>query len=539
MTTFRINGQEHELDVPDDMPLLWVLRDVVGLTGTKFGCGVALCGACTVHLDGRPIRSCITPVASVAGKPITTIEAIGETAKRQKIQQAWLEHRSGAMRLLPVGPDHVGRGAASRAIRIRAMPRSMRPCRAISAVAAPIRASAPPSSRHRSPLKAESEPAWASTTVCDRDELERQAGGVSRRTFLVTGAAAGGGLLLGVYLPRFDRRQGRRPPMETLRPQRLRPHRPDDSITLVMPQVEMGQGTYTSMPMLIAEELEVDLAQGEPRSRAAERQALCQSAARVPGDRRLDIGAGLLGAAAPRRRDRARHADRGGGGSVERRSGLLPRRKGRGDPSADRAEAEIWRSGRRGGEAAGAGQGRAQGPQGLHPDRHAGQAPRHAGEGERQGRVRHRRDDSRHEVRDRRGVSGLWRQARQASTTARRMAIKGVRQVVRIDNAVAVVGDHMWAAMQGLAALDIEWDEGPNAKVSTATSLQQMAARLAEARRGRAQRRRRRQGDAGRRQEDRGGLRDAVPGACRHGADELHGPCAPRTAARSGSESRW
>ena len=63
MTTLRVNGQELDLDIPDDMPLLWALRDVVGLTGTKFGCGVALCGACTVHLDGRPIRSCITPVA--------------------------------------------------------------------------------------------------------------------------------------------------------------------------------------------------------------------------------------------------------------------------------------------------------------------------------------------------------------------------------------------------------------------------------------------------------------------------------------------
>ncbi len=90
MTTLRINGQEHDLDVPDDMPLLWVLRDVVGLTGTKFGCGVALCGACTVHLDGRPIRSCITPVASVAGKAIATIEAVGETESGKKIQQAWL-----------------------------------------------------------------------------------------------------------------------------------------------------------------------------------------------------------------------------------------------------------------------------------------------------------------------------------------------------------------------------------------------------------------------------------------------------------------
>jgi isoquinoline 1-oxidoreductase subunit alpha len=90
MTTLRINSQDHHVDVPDDMPLLWVLRDVVGLTGTKFGCGVALCGACTVHLDGRPIRSCITPVASAAGKAVTTIEAIGETPSGEKIQKAWL-----------------------------------------------------------------------------------------------------------------------------------------------------------------------------------------------------------------------------------------------------------------------------------------------------------------------------------------------------------------------------------------------------------------------------------------------------------------
>jgi len=90
MTSLRINGQEHDLDVPDDMPLLWVLRDVVGLTGTKFGCGVALCGACTVHVDGRSIRSCITPIASVVGKKVTTIEAIGDTESGAKIQRAWL-----------------------------------------------------------------------------------------------------------------------------------------------------------------------------------------------------------------------------------------------------------------------------------------------------------------------------------------------------------------------------------------------------------------------------------------------------------------
>jgi isoquinoline 1-oxidoreductase subunit alpha len=91
MLTLRINDQEYELDVPHDMPLLWVLRDIVGLTGTKFGCGVALCGACTVHLDGRAIRSCITPVSHAAGKSITTVEAIGETSSGRKIQQAWLD----------------------------------------------------------------------------------------------------------------------------------------------------------------------------------------------------------------------------------------------------------------------------------------------------------------------------------------------------------------------------------------------------------------------------------------------------------------
>ena len=91
MATLNINGRDVTVDVPADMPILWVLRDVVGLTGTKFGCGMALCGACTVHLDGQPIRSCVTPVAAAAGKKITTIEAIGETPAGKKVQQAWLD----------------------------------------------------------------------------------------------------------------------------------------------------------------------------------------------------------------------------------------------------------------------------------------------------------------------------------------------------------------------------------------------------------------------------------------------------------------
>ena len=91
MVTLRINGKSHRVDVPPDMPLLWVLRDVLGMNGTKFGCGVALCGACTVHLDGIPRRSCVMPVSAAVGHAITTIEAIGATAVGKKVQQAWLD----------------------------------------------------------------------------------------------------------------------------------------------------------------------------------------------------------------------------------------------------------------------------------------------------------------------------------------------------------------------------------------------------------------------------------------------------------------
>jgi isoquinoline 1-oxidoreductase subunit alpha len=89
--TVSVNGKTHSVDVDDDTPMLWVVRDVLGMTGTKFGCGLGLCGACTIHLDGKPVRSCITPVSAVAGKRITTIEAIGDTPAGMKIQQAWVE----------------------------------------------------------------------------------------------------------------------------------------------------------------------------------------------------------------------------------------------------------------------------------------------------------------------------------------------------------------------------------------------------------------------------------------------------------------
>ena len=87
-----VNGQKHQIDVPPDMPLLWVLRDELGLVGTKFGCGVAACGACTVHVGGQAVRSCVTPVGEV-NAPVTTIEGIGTPDRLTIIQQAWIDHQ--------------------------------------------------------------------------------------------------------------------------------------------------------------------------------------------------------------------------------------------------------------------------------------------------------------------------------------------------------------------------------------------------------------------------------------------------------------
>jgi len=90
MITLDLNGRNTRLDVDEDMPLLWVLRDIVGLTGTKYGCGMALCGACTVHLEGAPVRSCVTPVSAASGKRVTTIEGLS-TDNSHPVQRAWLE----------------------------------------------------------------------------------------------------------------------------------------------------------------------------------------------------------------------------------------------------------------------------------------------------------------------------------------------------------------------------------------------------------------------------------------------------------------
>ena len=91
MAKLNINGKQHDVSLPEDTPLLWVLRDELGLTGTKFGCGMALCGACTVHVDGQPGRACVTPISALANKKIVTIEAIGADKVGKAVQAAWVD----------------------------------------------------------------------------------------------------------------------------------------------------------------------------------------------------------------------------------------------------------------------------------------------------------------------------------------------------------------------------------------------------------------------------------------------------------------
>ncbi len=150
MITLTVNGQAQNVDVPPDMPLLWVLRDTLGLTGTKFGCGIAECGACTVHMDGAAVRSCLLPVGSIGERKITTIEAIGATPAGAKVQRAWLD-----LEVIQCGYCQSGQiMAAARCCnpsRRPMTPTSTRRCPATSAVAEPTCASAPRSSKPRGP----------------------------------------------------------------------------------------------------------------------------------------------------------------------------------------------------------------------------------------------------------------------------------------------------------------------------------------------------------------------------------------------------
>jgi isoquinoline 1-oxidoreductase subunit alpha len=142
MVTLKINGESHTVDASPDMPLLWVLRDLLGMNGTKFGCGVALCGACTVHLDGIPRRSCVMPISAAAGHSITTIEGVGASATGKRVQQAWLD-----LEVIQCGYCQSGQIIAAAALLAKIPTPTDTDCRVTFAAAAPIPGSERPSSR--------------------------------------------------------------------------------------------------------------------------------------------------------------------------------------------------------------------------------------------------------------------------------------------------------------------------------------------------------------------------------------------------------
>ena len=127
MLNLTVNGQAASVDADPDMPLLWAIREDLQLTGTKFGCGMALCGACTVHLDGQAVRSCTTPVSAAAGKKVTTIEAMGTTTAGKAVQAAWVKHDVPQCGYCQSGQIMSASGAARRQQQAQSTPTSTRP----------------------------------------------------------------------------------------------------------------------------------------------------------------------------------------------------------------------------------------------------------------------------------------------------------------------------------------------------------------------------------------------------------------------------
>jgi isoquinoline 1-oxidoreductase alpha subunit len=141
--TFTLNGKPQTVDVSPQMPLLWVLRDSLGMTGTKFGCGMALCGCCTVHINGQPIRSCVTPISTVAGKSVTTIEGLSSD-NSHPVQRAWIEVDVPQCGYCQSGQIMTAAGLLKKTAHTPPTPISTRPCTATSAAAGPTRPFATP-----------------------------------------------------------------------------------------------------------------------------------------------------------------------------------------------------------------------------------------------------------------------------------------------------------------------------------------------------------------------------------------------------------
>ena len=240
--TITVNGQSHSLDVEPDTPLLWAIRDTLGLTGTKFGCGISACGACTVHVNGRAVRSCTLPVSAVEGAAVTTIEGLAEDGALHKVQQAWIEHQ-----VPQCGYCQSGMIMAVAALLARHPHRPMRR----STPRSPISAAAARSRGSRRAIHA----------IATASEGRRVMGKWTRRAFIGTGTLVGGGFVLGVAGVALSPSRHSVVSDDAAETGELNTWitvTPDNLVTVLVPHCEMGQGAQTALAMMAAEEMEAE-----------------------------------------------------------------------------------------------------------------------------------------------------------------------------------------------------------------------------------------------------------------------------------------
>ena len=352
--TIKVNGKTHSVDVDGDTPLLWVLRDVLGMTGTKFGCGMALCGACTVHVDGVATRSCITPIDSIGTSADHDDRGDRRDAGGRQDPEGLARPRGRSMRLLPVGPDHVRFGAA------REQPASDR-CRYRRRDVRqhlPLRDLCPHSRSDQAGRAIEL--TGRLTMILDHLMSPKPPAGSigiasvsSRRGFLQAGAAAGGGLMLSLSLP-FASGEAEAADADGFAPNAFiriatrRADRPDHALC------RDGPGHLHVDP-----DADRRRAGGGSRSRcgwSTLRPTKSSTPIRCWACRPPATRTRYAAAWQPLRQAGAtaqNHAGGGGGQALERRSGVLPRAKRRSAASADGKTLQIWRACRRCGPHAG------------------------------------------------------------------------------------------------------------------------------------------------------------------------------------------
>ncbi len=306
MVNLTVNGSKLSVAAPDDMPLLWVLRDILGMTGTKFGCGIAQCGACTVHVDGEPRRSCVTPVSDVAGVGDNHDRGHRRDPGRQGRAKGLARSRGGSVRLLPVRPDHVGDGAR----RQQSQPQRHRYRPGDVGQYLPLRNLCAHSRGHQA-RRAKSRQRTVRQAMSIASTFAQHE--VSRRTFLKAGAAIGGGLMIGWVPARSCGRSAGRC-AATASPERLRTHRSARQGDHRLADGRDGTGRLHGAADAGRRGARRRHEQCHGGAFAAERQALRQRLPRRFADHgQFVVDPRLLRAAAPGRRRRAGHADRGGG----------------------------------------------------------------------------------------------------------------------------------------------------------------------------------------------------------------------------------